>query len=479
MSAHAGTLNLIEARSLDPLRSALADEFPGLATAFHAGVVSGHLAGAMLAGGHRIERCEPAQARYLPGSCLIRYRVELAGDGEAETAGVVTGRLFRSPSACRRHLRNRLLPLAKRAGSRAELGPFSTPAAALPELDMAASVFPLDGGLPTLVDGTDPARMGPLLGAITGAPHAGWTVRPARYGRGNRCVLRYEVDAGDAPVTVFGKVADDDSGARAHAVIEALRAQMRLLPEHRRFGVPRSLGFHRELRLLLLEAVPGVPRLSQLIKAHTYGQDPPKGAMQAAVESCAEIVSGLHTSGVALGRPRSASSMVAMLGAEIADIARVTPDLGRWLGDRLDDVQERLVAAHPLNVCLCHGDLKHNQILFDDSRRTLVDFDTVCQAEPALDLGHFLAYLRLRAADGDREPPATDLADRLSHRFLDAYIDAAGPARHQSGGLRDRVAVYEILSLLGRAVHSWQKFKPQRLALTITLLEERLSCLTP
>ena len=42
-----------------------------------------------------------------------------------------------------------------------------------------------------------------------------------------------------------------------------------------------------------------------------------------------------------------------------------------------------------------------------------------------------------------------------------------------TAALRDRVRGYETLSLLGRAVHSWQKRKPRRLEAIAGLLEER------
>src|SRR5206468_9020415 len=53
----------------------------------------------------------------------------------------------------------------------------------------------------------------------------------------------------------------------------------------------------------------------------------------------------------------------------------------------------------------------------------IFDFDTVCQAEPALDLGHFLGYLRLKTPVG--------AADRFTDLFLERYVDAAGLGRSE------------------------------------------------
>ena len=43
--------------------------------------------------------------------------------------------------------------------------------------------------------------------------------------------------------------------------------------------------------------------------------------------------------------------------------------------------------------------------------------------------------------------------------------------------LDDRVPVYEVISLLRMALHSWQKLKGTRLEYVIAVLEERVACL--
>jgi hypothetical protein len=471
VSADAGTVSALEPGLLDALRSPqLFDRLPGLRTAFDAGAVGTLLQRALVgeSAGRSIEWCELQHARLLAdGGCLLRYRVG-ADEGADVPAAVVNARMFGSAAACRRHVAARLHPLVERAGGRAELRRFGRPVAAVAGIHVAASVFPIDGDLPTLVDSSDPAAIQPLLRAAGAAPGGRrCTVTLARYGRGNRCVLRYDVGSR----AVYGKVADDHRGAAAHAVISALGPACRRAPAHLRFGVPRSLGYHPGLQVLLLESVPGSPALSGALKAHAAGAGAGLGGVEPAVGSCAEIAAGLHATDIAVSGVRSAAGEVARLRMAIADVAAVAPSLGDWLSLTLDAAQAHLDGTRELPACLCHGDLKHNQVLFAGTRRTLVDFDTVCRAEPALDLGHFVGYLRLKA-------PAA-VADRLSDLFVDAYVEAAGWGRGPERALRGRVAAYETLSLLGRAVHSFQKFKPRRLALIVTLLEERRECATP
>jgi Phosphotransferase enzyme family len=470
MPVGVGTLSDPELELLDPLCSPrLANDLPCLAAARDPVAVA-ELLGRALAGSPdagRIEHCELAHARLLAdGGCLLRYRLEVSTEAGVR-ARIVNARLFGSAAAARHHLEARLRPLAERAAGRDELRPFAASVAILSALRMAVSVFPVDGELPTLVDASDPATVGPLLGWDRALSRGHCGVALARYGRGNRCVLRYTMGTRIA----YGKVADDDRGALADAVINALVSALPHAPLDRRFTVPRSLGYHPLLRLLLLEPAPGVPELSRLLKAHARGEPSAVTGVERALRTCAEIAAGLHTSGVAIGSARPAAAEVGRLEAGIAAVAGMAPALGDWLMGALQAVCDGLEASPELRSCLCHGDLKHNQILIDGGARALVDFDTVCQAEPALDLGHFLGYLRLKTP--------VDAADRFADLFLERYVDAAGLGRDGREALRRRVAAYEGLSLLGRAVHSFQKFKPARLALIIHLLEERLACQTP
>jgi aminoglycoside phosphotransferase (APT) family kinase protein len=137
-----------------------------------------------------------------------------------------------------------------------------------------------------------------------------------------------------------------------------------------------------------------------------------------------------------------------------------------------------------LPLCFSHGDFTHTQLLFDGAISGLVDFDTVCQAEPALDLGQFQAYLRLavRKIEGSSSSATNGLAEDLCSQFFHTYTVAAGYDKPGSKDLslyylHRRTQVYEIVSLLRVALHSWQKLKESRLEQVLPLVEERILCL--
>lgn len=446
-------------------------------------------------GRYRIEVCRPRQATYLPGAgCLLRYELDVTDrTGNRTLKPLVAARIFRTPLACKRYVRDRLAPLAERARGRVELDPFVRPVAALPGLNAALAVFPLDGELPTLLDATDPARVADILrralpdAAAGRFDVTGCRVDQGHYGRQHRCVLRYEVEGvvassgAEERRVVYGKVTAAHRGALAGAALAALRESEEL--QARGLRVPGLLGFDPELQLLLVEALPGAPQLSRLVAAYVAGEvaEPPELTLDAAIEKSAHSAAALHTSGIGLGRPRRVADELAGLMKELEGLRRLSPDLAELLGSWLRRTQECLDGSDPLPPAFCHGDFSHTQLVFDFASCGLVDFDTVCQAEPALDLGHFLAYLRLAVskARGPAMHSDGDAADELCARFLNAYVAAASDGLRDGARLRARVPAYEVISLLRLAVHSWRKFKPGRLAYVLTLLEERASCLSP
>jgi hypothetical protein len=94
-------------------------------------------------------------------------------------------------------------------------------------------------------------------------------------------------------------------------------------------------------------------------------------------------------------------------------------------------------------------------------------------------LGQFLAYVRLavRKVQQRTDSVSESAADELCAKFLNAYMQASGYHGTDAEQLRARVAVYEIISLLRIAQHSWLKLKGSRLELVADLLEERSTCL--
>lgn len=84
-----------------------------------------------------------------------------------------------------------------------------------------------------------------------------------------------------------------------------------------------------------------------------------------------------------------------------------------------------------------HRDFYDKQVLLAKGRATLIDFDTYCMADPALDLGNFLAHLELARLQSLMP------ADGLRDAFLDGYCRTTDVL---PGDVR--MSAYEAASLL-------------------------------
>lgn len=494
----------------DLLRSpALQQKWPHIITAFDAATMQTQLQNALFAPASSctITRCKPGKATYLGGDgCLLRYDLTVTDNSSGQSwQPLVLARVFAQRSLAESYLRERLTPLVDKMAGRPELAPFAHPVAVLAALNMVVHVSPIDGELPTLVAATDPDQMRPVFQQLLPAGlEQDFTVEQCaaevgHYGRQHRCVLRYEVSGQwtsthkAGRLVVYGKLAADDRGALVEPVLKALHLHQMNNYKAYWFTLPRALGYQPDLRLVLLEAIPGKAQFTQLLKQYVHEQgyavnpDAEEGLeLEEALEAAARVIATLHTSNIMLGQPRALSDEFAELEQQLLPVWQLSPTLAMQFQDALKRVKSYAADTELLPFCFSHGDYTHTQLLFDDSTCGLVDFDTVCQAEPALDLGHFQAYLRLATYKAQGEPSLhqevvhenmTQMADALSHQFLTAYLEAAEVPPALTEQLRTRLPVYEIISLLRLALHSWQKLKESRLEQTLAILEERLACL--
>ena len=162
-----------------------------------------------------------------------------------------------------------------------------------------------------------------------------------------------------------------------------------------------------------------------------------------AVRTCALIAATLHGSGIKLGQPNTLEMQVAKLREEAEVLSHVFPELGAQIKSWIDKTVEFSQAYPAMPLCFSHGDFTYTQLIFDGNEGGLVDFDTVCQAEPAQDLGHYLAYQRLNIIkDQDPSAPfAPEAIERLCALFLETYIEVSNAWIADEGLLRGRVAI--------------------------------------
>jgi hypothetical protein len=494
---------IIDTLDNDLPRSALFQQkVPALAEAFDAQQMKQALQEVLIgskADQYSILSCTPGKALYLLDHIInMQYKLTILDGTNGETiATLINARLFREVSACKNYLETLLMPIAARMEDRSEIKPFARPVAVIEHLNMSLSAFPIDGMIPTLIDATDPDKIASILAETLPEALSGEVLMKdvhlllAHYGRYKRCVLRYSIDALEIEtqiprnITVYGKVDADGLGGLTVSIISALGEKLQESKVPYRFRIPHSLGYFPDLKLLLMEALPGKPFFKELLKTWTVdGSGNPEGSheggvtLERAIETCALIAATLHSADIELGPPNSLEMQVAKLREETNVLSQVIPELGAQIEAWINQTVEFAQAYPVMPTCFSHGDFTYTQLIFDGKDGGLVDFDSICQAEPAQDLGHYLAYQRLNIIkDQDPNSPfPPEGIERLCALFLDTYVEISKSWIPDEGLLRGRVAIYELISLIRLTLHSWEKMKGSRLKQTLALLEERIEC---
>ena len=467
---------------------------PALAVAFDGDAMGRRLVDAMIDRRYVLHECKPGKAAYLPdGSCTLRYDIRLSQRAAStESFGaIVMARVFARPELAHFERVARVDELGIQARGHALLRPFRQPIAVFDDLGMLASAFPIDPELPELVPTTDGRVMRGLLGqAMNDEDFSVVDVRShpghLNLGRQHRCVVRYDVQGHDASGVaqrrvLYGKVADDDRGERTVAALEGLWASRYAVPRWHDIRLPAVVLHRRDLGVLILSEVTGAPNLARSISAMVRGTSRPTGAPGAldGVRHSARVAALIHSTPTELSAEKTIDGSVDELLDLLTVLSPMSESLATWLVDAVDIARRDLAAGTPGPLALAHGDFTHTQLLFDSGSIALIDFDTVCSAEAAVDLGHYMGYLRLVVAKAANGESSNDLADALCANFLDTYFaerpDLSTSAVEQ---LRRRAAAYELVSLVRIAGHGWYKLKNERLFHSVSLVRDAVQRVT-
>jgi hypothetical protein len=261
---------------------------------------------------------------------------------------------------------------------------------------VAVLAAPDDPVMPHLDALSDPGRLGALIAGLTGR-----TPRPAdpdvetvRYRPGQRHVLvaRYV----DAP-TVHVKTDRDGSGAWAVPVARLLDEVLARSSVGAAPGSP--VGYLPAVRTALWWHVAGRP-VGPLLEAGASAAPVAErvGRAARAIHDVAAVTGpDPATDGLPRRDVRSEASAALRAGEHIIVLL---PDVGSAytaMVAAVADGLDRLPAEAP---SLVHGDLKADNLLLEGDRLRLLDLDRACWAEPALDLGKFLADLRWWSSSG-------------------------------------------------------------------------------
>jgi hypothetical protein len=379
-------------------------------------------------------------------------------------------------------------PTAAPAPDGSPASPFGTPGwhRVIPELGLELSSAPADeAALPSLPLLTDPLRARALVQqrlraaapAYAGLRLAGCTPRVVRSKPGNRCTILYDLTyppGVDGPRLVVAKAYRGDKGRNAWDGMRALWASP--LAAGDVVSIAEPLAYLPELGVLLQGPVGERQTLKQLVRAALAAGGDALAELDRAMDRTAAGLAALHTCGVDHGEPVTFAGELAEIRGVLRTLTAAVPDLTGAATPLLATVEELATRQSPDPAGPAHGSFRPAQVLLDGDRIAFIDFDDVCQAEPAMDLALFVSSVKGVGLVDARGATATDRAvterrllqlERVCTRFLDRYR-ALAPASSR------RVALWEALLLLGDLVQTWTKVEPAKVAPAMLLLERHL-----
>ena len=268
------------------------------------------------------------------------------------------------------------------------------------------------------------------------------TVTPMRRRPGSRHVFSFEFIIGDQltgkrrSIELVGKRDTSRAAGKAAREFDAMRTLWNAgFDRDEYLRIPRPIQFFPDFQLILQ----GKARGSKLRTFIGKASDVSLGYARMAGLWLAK----LHTLKVASPQICTYAHEAASLRTFVDTLAMAQPKLARELHQIAALIEQRFSEFQGVPAAMVHGDFHPDHVFVNKESITLIDFERFSLADPALDLGSFIAHMRTTACCLGREPSATN---REIEAFLESYFTAVSPK--PDSGILWRIASYVTLSNL-------------------------------
>lgn len=321
-----------------------------------------------------------------------------------------------------------------------------------------------DAGMPFLAPALDPAEVEPRVRELLRLPAASrlCAIRVTRHKPGRRCVIEYDIEmretlSNHGPLTVVGKARARGLDRRGYALLERLWRSGFGSASADQICIPEPLGVIAEYCMTIQRKVPGSPAGERLAAADGV----------ALARRIADAAAKIHLADVRADRRHTMDDELRILIDRLAIVAAEHPQHATRLTRLVTRSVEAGAAVPPGPAAGIHRDFYHDQVIVDDGRLYVLDFDLYSEGDPALDIGNFLGHLTELSVRTSGDPDM--LADR-ERALEDRYVERTGERA------RFAVRVYAALTIARHIYLSTQM--SERRGLThplIELCEDRLA----
>lgn len=275
-----------------------------------------------------------------------------------------------------------------------------------------------------------------------------------RHKPGKRCLIEYRVRVDEAHrepyrASIIGKTRAKRFGQKDYRLQQEFWDRGFSNESADGITVPEPLGHIPEIQMWFQRKIKA-ESATDLLRSH---------AALPLARKVAEAAFKIHQSGVPTEKSHGIEDELRILQTCFASVARTNPSLS----PRLEKLWKECVrlgdslGGRPTTGI--HRDFYSDQILVQDQKLWLIDFDLYCQGDPALDIGNFTAHLSELAL---RLFGRSDALNAIENALVNRFLELAG-AQH-----RGAIQAYHLLTL-ARHIYLSTQFEERR-ALTEPLL---------
>jgi aminoglycoside phosphotransferase (APT) family kinase protein len=289
-----------------------------------------------------------------------------------------------------------------------------------------------------------------------------WEIFPVRYKPGLHCVIRYTVHTPSGNKMFYGKSFTGEAEQLMRTVTD-LHKSSQDNPDMPLISVP--VATWPEMEMILQTAVPNGIEFTHFIYDQRYDVSVREDWMVKA----GRALGVFHNSSTAPSETKTVYDDLNDLQEYTLIIAKVKPDLATRYEEVIQHIISKVDHFKESKLVASHGAMRTDQFILQGDRLAMIDLDSYCWANPARDLGNFLAYLCWKAI---RQPEHAQFVERAGRAFLEGYLSV-----HQD--IDERwLSVYQAASLLKIAGRRFRSLTYLEWPLVIHLIQAAHSAIT-
>jgi aminoglycoside phosphotransferase (APT) family kinase protein len=336
-----------------------------------------------------------------------------------------------------------------------------TPQGVIPRL------FTADDRLPWLARATDMNEMQQRFCALPAFAGYGdqvklWEIFPVRYKPGLHCVIRYTVETPSGNKMFYGKSFSGNAEQLMNTITDLHRSS-RENPDMPLISVPVAIW--PDMEMILQTAVPSGVEFTHFI----YDQQYDASVRESWVVKAGRALGVFHNSSTAPSETKTVYDDLKDLHEYTLIIAKIKPDLAVKYEEVIQQILTKVNQFQEPKPVASHGAMRTDQFILQGDRLAIIDLDSYCWANPARDLGNFLAYLCWKAI---RQPEHAQFVERAGRSFLQGYLSVHEDIDEKW------LSVYQAASLLKIAGRRFRSLTFLEWPLVIHLIQAAFAAIT-